>query len=140
MPAHTDVSIETILVSLRRIDKEIRSSLCGGYDAHLRKIDWIEWEEITRIVQEYDLPCTLDPAPVGFDLNIYVCKEARRVKPNLILRIHENQFPFSSTQRGVKEREEALLRLSYLTHRKRNRELLEFYGFNPLGDPRCYAD
>lgn len=109
------------------------------WDQELRGLTPAEWEKIKRAVKKYEFPCLLLPGAYGFYLAIHDCGDMFGIKTDALLVISHHQFPFPSAEKGFNGQEETLRRLEPITHRSRNIQLLEFYGFEPLKEVMSYG-
>ena len=140
----TAEAIDAAWKRLKRIDSEIRRFHPGdvggpGFDESLRNLTANEWEEIERIIKTSEFPCRLATNAYGFFLVVHAYGMIRDIQTDALLVISSGQFPFPSAKEGFTGQEETLRRLSHITHRLRNKELLEFHGFEDLHSAEFYA-
>ena len=124
------------IVWITSLDSKIRQTPSGrGHKPvpHriLRSLEPGEWEEVKRIVGKLELPCRLQGGAYGFSLTVYAQSDEPGILPPVLLVVDSSQFPFPSAQRGFQGQEETLGILASITHSNRNKELLDFCGFEP---------
>ena len=97
-----------------------------------------EWNEVVRIIKEYDLPCRLITSN-AYGLSLVVHDRGiEGVRSPALLLVFYGQVPFARVRKKAGNQEPALRRMSRLTHCGHNKELLDFYGFQRQMPPEHY--
>lgn len=137
-------SLEEVVGRLLELDQKIRTfhpkrGREPGWNEVLRSLTVEEWTMVARAIKEHELPCALEYQAYGFAFVVYEPGVETKIRPALLLYIEDQQFPFDSAKQGFDGQMETALRLEPLTHSERNKELLAWSGFEPLGDPGSYV-
>lgn len=147
----SEEEIRVAVLRLKELDGQIRKffreyvhcNMAGGYwgtfSNPIRSLTEPEWEEIKLLVEEYEFPCRLGMTPYSFSLCICSHGEIEGENTETILYIECGQLPIKEARNGFSGQMAVLKQLSLLTHRPRNVEILEWYGFEPPRDLSYYV-
>ncbi len=97
-----------------------------------------EWKQVLSLVQQYELPCEIGSTGFTWILKFYGHSPLPELRPDCVLQLRAEQVPIPGTEKDLTEQETALGNLAWLTHSKRNRELLKWYHLEPPEDPGYY--
>src|SRR3989338_6032275 len=99
---------------------------------HRERLSIEKWQEICYYIKIFELPCRLLATGYGFYLEILDHSNIQWVKPDRLIAIESDMFPFPSAQEGYAGQMVSLRQLELLTHSPRNAELLRWHGFETL--------
>lgn len=134
--ATTENSIDTPDKAMERL-QDLNASLVKRKWPN--KLTEEEWDELCDLAGRFPLPCRLGCAAYGFVLTVHEVGVIHGEETPGIIALEHHQFPFPSAQKGFAGQAASLEMIAKITHTTRNRELLEWHGFNPLNaDPTSY--
>lgn len=118
--------------------REIYTQKSGKNWVEARSLTEAEWEEIKLLIQKFSFPCGLYGAAYGFVFTVSDHGPMQGMRTDVLLAVENGEFPFPSCEKGFGGQLETLKTLEPITHRPRNAEVLEWYGFAPLSRIETY--
>ncbi|MDO8492646.1 MAG: hypothetical protein Q7S34_03345 [bacterium] len=146
--------LEKAVERLKKINSEI-GKLCTGkayanmsgteheisYNQVIRSLTKNEWEEIKKLIKEFDLPCLLQSTAYSFALAIHEHHDLQVELPRCVLWIEYSQLPISRDAKNELVSQESVIeQLVEIVYTPRNKEVIAWYGFPSLKkQPELYA-
>lgn len=125
-----DAEIERAAGRLREINASMIVKKIGYTER--RNLTTGEWEEIKTLVEKFSFPCNLYGAAYGFVFIVNDHGPMQGMRTDVLLAVENGEFPFPSCEKGFEGQLDTLEALKPITHRPRNVEVLDWYGFAPL--------
>ncbi len=133
-----------------RINREIRGTLRANMSGTevpyifvdpIRNLTASEWKRVAALIPRFELPCELGSDGFTWMLNIYghqAHMPLPGIEPERVLQLKAKQIPVSGTHGDLAEKEAALKNLGWLTHNRRNKEVLAWYRLRQPREPSHY--
>jgi len=114
-------------------ESEFRANLSGhvtrgNYRTEKRKLTNDEFKRLKKLIRAHELPCLPGGGTFGFGFSLTVCAHSvPGIEPDVLIRITGAHLP--GIEAGQNNWGKIWDAFEPFTHSPRNRELLDFYGF-----------
>src|SRR6185369_14324426 len=100
----------------------------GESSTESRRLKKQEWDRLTSLITQYQLPCEMSEGSFSFGRSMYVYdhSEVPGVKPELLILITDDHLPLPKGKDRFEDKELEEI-LAPFTHSEANTELLAFY-------------
>ncbi len=106
---------------------------------HKRGLTRKEWSRIKKLIKDRSLPCTLHACIYGFGMAIHDHPKFWQKKPPKIFLIDNGHFQKNGQHLFAQEEPCMKNKIKPIAYRSENKQLLGYYGFEPLKESGHYT-